>query len=962
MDQDQDDGERRIRMERATEVAEWNPGTDGTDGAIDSLLKLSVPEGLIGDGAPIAQRIGRSLLARVSADVDQALGRVLDADEAAAFRAAALSYARERLDRWLVKTAVFEINLAREAGRLHGDSSEARLRAFVALLDDVGFQRELMLRNRVLFERVEEHFRLLVGFLTDAAARLGRRRPRLHASFGDLGRLVEVEIGKGDSHFGARQVLILRFTDGALVFKPRSLAVDRLYAELIERANRHLRFALRAPVSLDDDDAGWQELVASGIADGAVEAERFYYSIGAHLALMHLVNATDVHFENILTTPAGEPIFFDMETAFANMVAPDPARIRRAGFDAVMQQLQALSRSVLMAGILPSYSNQQSGLSALTEADGRETLTSVDHVVDNGTDRVRLERKPARFEIRSSLPRIKGVPTRPAEFVETILAGFDDAYRWIRTQRDDLLAWLDGHGRVQVRAVLRNTSIYGMFLSESTHPRFGADPDGLRRLLGKLAIGAEFLPPLANVLDEEVEQLLRMDVPAFRCRLDQPTLDGYRTSDLPFYGRSALQNLHDNAAHLSDSDQRFQQMLIRRMLGVSSYPRGPWCGRPDDAAPASIAAIVAFLRAAASESSRDGSVSWLNINVPEEGGEIQPVTPTLYGGLAGIFHFLSAVERETSLLQGSDLVDRLRRMVMVDAEEMAREQRNPGFFNGLAGLLFALQHDALARNDTVGLAAVVRMVDRLEPAAFAGKTDIVDGLAGTVLFLCGLHEASPVPGVRARLVAMAEALDLACRDGFAWSEAHQQFLGGFAHGASGIAHALLSAGHVLGSEALVARGRAAIVFEDARFEPRLENWPDLRVGTAAIYNRTWCNGRPGYLIPRAIWSDVMTPDDRRISDLALRRQLEGVDYDDDSLCHGSAGGLDVAITLRRWLPDRMADFDLGRALTALSSRVNLRSGSIDRDAPGLMSGAAGFGHALLRARNPALPSVLSIYR
>jgi lantibiotic modifying enzyme len=141
----------------------------------------------------------------------------------------------------------------------------------------------------------------------ELSALSGRGRRALRDAFagsGELGMLVGISGNAGDVHRRGRAVAIAEFSSGIrVVFKPRSLDVDHHFGELIAWINDlgRLRRARTVRV-LTREDHGWAEFVANVPCASRGEIERFYERFGAYLAILHALNATDFHYENVIAS------------------------------------------------------------------------------------------------------------------------------------------------------------------------------------------------------------------------------------------------------------------------------------------------------------------------------------------------------------------------------------------------------------------------------------------------------------------------------------------------------------------------------------------------------------------------------------------------------------------------------------------------------------------------------------
>src|SRR5690606_33615502 len=115
-----------------------------------------------------------------------------------------------------------------------------------------------------------------------------------------------IDAGRSDPHSGGRTVHLLEFASGLrLVYKPRSLGVDRAFLEFLDWLA--LRGAPVPPPSsptfvarvLDRGSHGWAEFVEHRECSDRAAVRRYYRNSGSLLALVHALGGTDFHYENI---------------------------------------------------------------------------------------------------------------------------------------------------------------------------------------------------------------------------------------------------------------------------------------------------------------------------------------------------------------------------------------------------------------------------------------------------------------------------------------------------------------------------------------------------------------------------------------------------------------------------------------------------------------------------------------
>lgn len=287
----------------------------------------------------------------------------------------------------------------------------------------------------------------------------------------DPGPLVAVDRGAGDAHRRGRRVAVLRFADGSrVVHKPRSLAADRHFGELVDWFNsRPGTPGLRTPALLTRPHHGWSEYVEARPCATPAELDRFYRRQGALLALAHVLDLTDLHYENLIA--CGEhPVPVDLETLFHPSAPEDPAADDPAG--------RALAASVQRIGLLPRLvvgDEDAFDLSGLGGGADHRSPVATDGWEAAGTDGMRLVRRtgtvrPGTVRPGANRPRLAGADAEPAAHTEALLAGFRAGYRAVLTGRRELAALLRRFADDEVRVVTRATQVYATVLAAATHP------------------------------------------------------------------------------------------------------------------------------------------------------------------------------------------------------------------------------------------------------------------------------------------------------------------------------------------------------------------------------------------------------------------------------------------------------------------------------------------------------------
>lgn len=291
-------------------------------------------------------------------------------------------------------------------------------------------------------------------------------------AFGHQGPLTSIEVGLGDSHAGGRQVAMLQTVGGdRVVYKPRSHRTDSAWNQIVGLMN-HLaeRHTVDAIPVFDRGDYGWssycQIVTSPGFTDERGE------QIGAVLAVLHHLSATDMHRDNLVFTQTG-PAILDTETITTQpidqLIPGDPA---------------AMAATVL-------------GTSAVTAwtvgADGQwSSIAPIHDLVHQGS--------PATNEIERRL-----VCIAHGYRIGTHLL----ARREMRAAIADLVA-------TETRLITRRTSVYARLLGESVRGHSLRSPEARADIIAKLEPWPSRHEALVDqIVREEQACVAAGDIPRF---------------------------------------------------------------------------------------------------------------------------------------------------------------------------------------------------------------------------------------------------------------------------------------------------------------------------------------------------------------------------------------------------------------------------------------------------------------
>ncbi|HEX8675422.1 MAG TPA: type 2 lanthipeptide synthetase LanM family protein [Longimicrobium sp.] len=845
----------------------------------------------------------------------------------------------------------------------------ARLRPLVAAYPVLA---RLLAVRAVLW--VSTSAELVARARADAAALAGR------FGGGEPGRIVSLRTARGETHCAGRTVAAVGFASGLeVMYKPRSMKVDIAFYGLLE----WLREGGLAPDQrilrvLDRGEYGWVEFVRAEPLASAEEVRDYYERAGSLLCLAYLLGAGDLHAENMIAAGA-YPVPIDLETLMLG--TPVQGAENGGVFDPAVR-LSPAAPSVLGTALLPFW---QVGADITRLQPGGLGLAGSATVVERGwafvnTDQMRREerRRPSASPV--NVPMLHGEPVSPAGHVDDLVRGFERCYAFISAHREALASPagpLTSFRGQRVRVLLRDTRIYDSALRASLHPRYLHD--GVERgiQLERLRSGAlalEVRLPYWAAFAAEQRDLEELDFPYFWCFTDGTALHDSRGDPVgSFCPVSPYQAVRERIARMDAAECHRQSTLVRFIYALAECPPAT---RAAEAAPAPLDRAMALAEAGqiarALESlvvrAPDGSPSWIGRDGANTAspGALGIIDDRLFDGRAGVALFLGALDAVAGTGHAALAAEALLplRRALRDPRQRALLAARTGLGAGLGmggtvyvmGQMGRLTGDATWTDD----ARLAARAITLEAIASDPVLEVLGGSAGAALALLSLHDLTGdawllelAAACGARLAGAARVEPRTGRR--VWSPGGAGFTTGFAHGAGGIATALLRLAAATGREEIAAAAEEGFRFEESVAERQPAGAAAQPAGTAAFsWSQTWCNGAVGVALGRVTYG-------AEPSAAVLRTAAEWeIGAATDHPCCGHLGRAELLFAAGR--PERalaLAGEVVARARAARTYQIS-RELPDARVAPAFFQGLSGIGYQLLRLTHPeTLPSVLS---
>jgi lantibiotic modifying enzyme len=395
----------------------------------------------------------------------------------------------------------------------------------------------------------------------------------------------------------------------------------------------------------------------------------------------------------------------------------------------------------------------------------------------------------------------------------------------------------------------------------------------------------------------------------------------------------------------------------------------------------SVTAAASLARRLAREAVwHDGECTWIGRCPASSKGPVgfQPLGPDLFAGTAGIAWFLAETYRATGeAALRTAAIGALRHGER--GSFLLRGEKRISLHTGAAGIALAAAIVATRTGDAEAAASATRLIDgAISAASPRHPRDLVTGSAGTIIAATAIAEMLSVPRLLERASGLARALVAAAErteDGISWTSpgrSRYRNLTGMAHGASGIAVALLSLFAATGELRWREAALDAFRYERSLFDRRRANWPDLShvLRTRPLRNPPfltwWCHGAPGIALARIRASEILgdgpwqeeAREGLGTTLSALRSDLDR-DSTEPSLCHGLAGNAAILLDGLPYLAS--GERKRARVEVARAARAALRIVTNEPiEMPSLLTGAAGVGWLALRMGGAPVASPLIV--
>ncbi|XKK15700.1 type 2 lanthipeptide synthetase LanM [Bacillus sp. CB28A.1] len=477
------------------------------------------------------------------------------------------------------KTLILEINYLRLSGELQGITSEERYQFFCNRFEsDPSYVKSFFEEYPVLIRLIMTKIVNSIKFLEEFLFHFHCDKDSLEKTFNNgekICKISHLHLSKGDAHKSGKSVSTLELNNGIkVVYKPRPLDIDIQFQDFIEWINNNYNSqnTLKTTCILSRETYGWSEFIEFRECSSNTDIHKFYERLGRILAILHIMNATDFHYENLIAH--GEhPVLIDYESLFHHTIIPEIG----TNIDSVFEKAEKIiGNSVVSTGMIPTESTQgvhnQNSLDVSgIKGQSQQILPfEIPTITNQFTDEIRIQKQKGILDSGINSPKLSNTEINIIDYLTDLKNGFRDMYLWFIDNRNELIENIMRFTDKEIRKIFRNTMGYTKLLDMSYHPDFMRNQIDREILLFRL-----WEPKIQNrnikkLVKYEINDLLNGDVPYFTTSPNDKKLCSSSREELQnFYYKCGLELSIEKIKSLSEEECIKQLSIIETTIATA---------------------------------------------------------------------------------------------------------------------------------------------------------------------------------------------------------------------------------------------------------------------------------------------------------------------------------------------------------------------------------------------------------
>ncbi|MBO1139291.1 type 2 lantipeptide synthetase LanM [Enterococcus avium] len=848
-----------------------------------------------------------------------------------------------------LKVFIYDMSKLKEETSLLGEKPEERFESYLHIAGESEYLKNLYLKYPVLLRKLNNCVENFANFLNDVFSHLNEHWEEIHETFFDSSKnlkLLGLTFENGDTHEQGKTVILLRFNQGKVLYKPRNLYIEKNFKDVTNFFNQSDEtLDIIQPKSLFFEEYCFTEFIEQKECTSLKEVEDYYTRYGQLIGLIYLTNGSDMHFENIISH--GEyPVIIDYETLFSVQA------LYEGDSDSMFAKIMNLTRDSVSGSImLPSemkldYEGNSVDISGL---DGKTQKLAKKVFVPKrlNTDEASFELDNLVLESSNNLVYLNGELVDYQKYSDQIISGFLTVLNHFLKYKTDFMKLITNLKEEKIRVIVRNTNNYAQFLEFTKHPSCMKDFIEIEKVLENLYT----FPHLDKKISKlEYEDMIFDDIPIFFTSLDSTILENSKGSEIyNAFSNTPRENLLNKLKSIDYGIVHKQVGIIKmQLLGekglsftktkelIETYPNFNYLD---------IAKKIGDrLIDSALIDKKNKMMVWATFNeIKNDKFEYSSSKIDYYNGILGVAKFLKLLGKETLDSSYNEYANYLINTAIM----LVNPQNDDSAFVGANSLLNLLSY---VNYDDFCYDSLQNFIVTLDDYShfLNNESDSYDWLSGSSglidLYLNLFYQTNDQ-----RYLAKAEFISAQIIN----SKGEMLFSNnlGIGHGISGL---------------IISIARLYLCTKEANLKKYLEEIMEIQtklLQNSSKENLFWCNGSLGGILSQAYVSSKLKLNfNNNHEDILI--DIENTKYRTDCVCHGVSGVvqllLDFSVIFQDAKYEQRATVLLDKMIHRWSKEEIIRIDTFEGfDNLSLYKGLSGIGYTLLRANNKrSVPSLL----
>nr|WP_010890644.1 type 2 lanthipeptide synthetase LanM [Lactococcus lactis]AAC56011.1 lacticin 481/lactococcin biosynthesis protein LCNDR2 [Lactococcus lactis] len=323
----------------------------------------------------------------------------------------------------------------------------------------------------------------------------------------------------GDTHNGGATVTTIFFEKGyKLIYKPRSTSGEFSYKKFIEKINPYLKKDMGAIKAIDFGEYGFSEYIECNTDEEDMK------QVGQLAFFMYLLNASDMHYSNVIWTKQG-PVPIDLETLF------QPDRIRKGLKQSETNAYHKMEKSVYGTGIIPislSVKGKKGevdvGFSGIRDERSSSPFRVLE-ILDGFSSDIKIvwKKQQKSSSSKNNLIVDHKKEREILQRAQSVVEGFQETSKIFMKHREEFISIiLDSFENIKIRYIHNMTFRYEQLLRTLTDAEPAQKIELDRLLLSRTGILSISSSPYISL--SECQQMWQGDVPYFYSKFSSKSI------------------------------------------------------------------------------------------------------------------------------------------------------------------------------------------------------------------------------------------------------------------------------------------------------------------------------------------------------------------------------------------------------------------------------------------------------